>query len=1002
MPTPKTSKSELWLKIAILTMLLFLGVSSVSAVDGSITKTLRYGMKDTQVKYLQQFLNEKGYIVSRIGAGSVGLETTYFGKATDTAVKAYQRAKGLVADGIFGTKSRASLSGIMTYYPTPVVTNYPAGCISNSGYSAFTGLACNRSTITTYPTGCSSTLGFSAVTGRKCDGTVQTTTFTTSSGSKKSGGGGGGGGSTPTPTPAPTISISTNSTSVSYNNSATLTWSATNATSCTANGAWSGTKATSGTESTGSLTSTKIYTLTCSGVGGSTSNSAAVTVETQPVMSGTLTSSAPSCTIVSGSSSCNVNFTWTTTNPQAVSTVTKPTNVNVANGNTGTNVSFAVKYNSETFYLYNNSQLLAQSTITANCVSGTVWNGSICALSQNISPTVSITSPASNVTSFSLNSTLNFSGTISDPDSSSLVVSWYIDRMGDNIESALIKESTQTPGVSSGSITMSGTKINTDTQNISLQDVGATYNLTIKVFDSVNVIETTRSFVLVGVTATCSDGIKNQNEVDTDCGGNCAACAAGGKISIYPNNPRYFQSASGTPMFLLGYYNWACVHPDGTIDHFEPYGYMTSTYANMIQKSQDYGLNYIRISLGINKINTCRAAFAYVSGKADLDQWDTVYWNGFKYYLDLAKQKGLIVHITIFDAVDFRGGSEDYRWVNSYWNVDNQKQSYYGDLDINNNGYADQAGEFYRVSDFNNNVGVGKYQRKFIDKVIQETGNYDNVFYEIGNELLGSTTEWNYAVASYIKSKTDIPITENSCDKKSGCLAKASSTDGLTKHTPDTMSEVKTSVGELSGLGYPFMQDPDGSGIMAASSNDLRAAAWYSFTGGAFGWGGFTEDFWINNVRTDVLRYYGNLIKFIEQTGAPFWDMFPNHNLVSNSGVNSVLSKTNNYYLVYVKSDSQITLNLAQASGTFTVKLYNPATGVFTDSSNVQGGSTITINKPLGATDWVLHLKSTANATNTPWNTFAEINKRVSSNLANALTAFWSAFGAFLVGVFGD
>src|SRR3989344_5674532 len=220
MSTIKSLKSKSFLKIVIITLLMFIGTSIVSAAQGSITKTLKYGMKDIQVKYLQQFLNEKGYLISRIGAGSVGLETTFFGRATETAVKAYQRAKSLTADGIFGLKSRASLSGIVTYYSTPVVTNYPAGCNSNSGYSAFTGLPCNGSTvtnypagcnsnsgysaytgapcngsvITSYPTGCSSTLGFSAVTGRKCDGTVQTTIFTTSSGSKKSGGGGGGGG----------------------------------------------------------------------------------------------------------------------------------------------------------------------------------------------------------------------------------------------------------------------------------------------------------------------------------------------------------------------------------------------------------------------------------------------------------------------------------------------------------------------------------------------------------------------------------------------------------------------------------------------------------------------------------------------------------------------------------------------------------------------------------------------------------------------------------------
>ena len=49
---------------------MFIGTSIVSAAQGSITKTLKYGMKDIQVKYLQQFLNEKGYLISRIGAGS--------------------------------------------------------------------------------------------------------------------------------------------------------------------------------------------------------------------------------------------------------------------------------------------------------------------------------------------------------------------------------------------------------------------------------------------------------------------------------------------------------------------------------------------------------------------------------------------------------------------------------------------------------------------------------------------------------------------------------------------------------------------------------------------------------------------------------------------------------------------------------------------------------------------------------------------------------------------
>ena len=52
------------------------------------------------------------------------------------------------------------------------------------------------------------------------------------------GGGGGGGGTTPTPptTPAPTVNLSANPISVLLENTSTLTWSSTNATSCS--GSW--------------------------------------------------------------------------------------------------------------------------------------------------------------------------------------------------------------------------------------------------------------------------------------------------------------------------------------------------------------------------------------------------------------------------------------------------------------------------------------------------------------------------------------------------------------------------------------------------------------------------------------------------------------------------------------------------------------------------------------------------------------------------------------------
>jgi hypothetical protein len=87
-----------------------------------------------------------------------------------------------------------------------------------------------------------------------------------------------------------------------------------------------------------------------------------------------------------GASTCNINFSWTTTNPVATSAVTKPINITVGSGNSGTNVPFVIKWGGDTFYLYNNAVLLAQSTVASSsvtCVSGTGWNGSVCATSVN-------------------------------------------------------------------------------------------------------------------------------------------------------------------------------------------------------------------------------------------------------------------------------------------------------------------------------------------------------------------------------------------------------------------------------------------------------------------------------------------------------------------------------------------------------------------------------------------------------------------------------------------
>ncbi len=208
----------------------------------------------------------------------------------------------------------------------------------------------------------------------------------------------------------PTVTLTANPTNVNAGQSSTLTWSSTNANSCVASGAWAGSKGTSGNEIQLNLTTSKTFTLTCTGPGGSNSATANVTVNSLP-MSGTLTPATNTCIIQAGQNNCSISFNWNTVNPVATSSVTS-LNGTEATGNSGSS-SFSVPNGNKTFYLYNNSILLAQSTVSGSCASGTSWNGNSCQTGTTSGgvPSITTNSPTGvNITSATLNGFVNGNG----------------------------------------------------------------------------------------------------------------------------------------------------------------------------------------------------------------------------------------------------------------------------------------------------------------------------------------------------------------------------------------------------------------------------------------------------------------------------------------------------------------------------------------------------------------------------------------------------------------
>ena len=225
---------------------------------------------------------------------------------------------------------------------------------------------------------------------------------------------------------APTATLTASANAVASGGSTTLNWSSTNATSCTASGAWSGTLATSGSQGTGTLTAAKTYSLSCTGAGG-TSSTVSATVNITP----TATLSASPTTVASGGTS---TLTWSSTNATACT---------ASNGWSGTRATSGSQAT---------TALTATTTYSLVCTGAGGSSSSATATVTVASGTVSVTPGSSAITS---GQTLQFSASVPG----NAAANWSVDTIANGNSSVGTISSTglYTGGTSAGVHTVTAT-----------------------------------------------------------------------------------------------------------------------------------------------------------------------------------------------------------------------------------------------------------------------------------------------------------------------------------------------------------------------------------------------------------------------------------------------------------------------------------------------------------------------------------------------------------------
>jgi hypothetical protein len=235
--------------------------ATVAEVGGSSVPTGTVNFKDGAASLGSMTLNATGiavYTTSTLGVGAHSITAAYSGDAANASSTSAVASVTVTAPpvptvtiGVSPTSITLGQSAKLTWSST----NATACTASN----AWTGSEAVSGTMNETPTAAGSLSYVLTCTG--AGGTAHAAAALTVT------------------APPPTVTIAVAPTSITVGQSATLTWSSTNATSCTASNAWTGSEAVSGTMSeTPTAAGSLSYVLTCTGAGGTANATATLSV----------------------------------------------------------------------------------------------------------------------------------------------------------------------------------------------------------------------------------------------------------------------------------------------------------------------------------------------------------------------------------------------------------------------------------------------------------------------------------------------------------------------------------------------------------------------------------------------------------------------------------------------------------------------------------------------------------------------------------------------------
>jgi hypothetical protein len=342
--------------------------------------------------------------------------------------------------------------------------------------------------------------------------------------------------------------------------------------------------------------------------------------------------------------------------------------------------------------------------------------------------------------------------------------------------------------------------------------------------------------------------------------------------------------------------------------------------------------------------------------KFDLSQFDQTYFDRMRLRIMQAGARGMYVSVMLFNgfSVGQKGaGDTGNPWIGHPYNSTNNINSINGDTNGDGNVYSANGYEVQQGTI----TAIQNLEIAYVHKVIDTVGDLDNVMYEICNEIMGNAASiaWEYSIITEIRNY------EAEKAKQHPIVLTVAYPGGSNS---DLFASSAEAISPNPGSGN-YQEDPDandGSKVIILDTDHLwgiggdRVWAWKAFTRGH---NPIFMDPWDTGGSLDTTPDYvslrsnlGYILNWAK--AADLIHMLPQNGGTSPCNTGHCLYG-NHQYICYQPSGTNLTLDLSSETGTFTVKLIDPATGTISTTTTT-GGATRTIARPSSTNDWACWL----------------------------------------------